>query len=45
MRAIIQLRYVGQLSFSEIALMLGIPEQTAKTYMHRAKPLLRSALR
>ncbi len=43
-RAIVLLRYVGQLSFSEIAQVLGIPEQTAKTYMHRAKPLLRVAL-
>ena len=43
-RAIVKLRYEGQLSFAEIACMLGIPEQTAKTYMHRAKPLLRRAL-
>ncbi len=44
-RAIVLLRYEEQLSFAEIAQVLGIPEQTAKTYMHRAKPLLRSALR
>ena len=43
-RAIVLLRYEEQLSFAEIAQVLGIPEQTAKTYMHRAKPLLRSAL-
>jgi len=43
-RAIVQLRYAGHLSFAEIAQVLGIPEQTAKTYMHRAKPLLRRAL-
>ena len=43
-RAIVLLRYAGQLSFAEIAQVLDIPEQTAKTYMHRAKPLLRSAL-
>ncbi len=43
-RAIVLLRYAGQRSFAEIAQVLGIPEQTAKTYMHRAKPLLRSAL-
>ncbi len=44
-RAIVLLRYAEQLSFAEIAQVLGIPEQTAKTYMHRAKPLLRVALR
>ena len=44
-RAIVLLRYAGQLSFAEIAQVLDIPEQTAKTYMHRAKPLLRNALR
>ncbi len=44
-RAIVLLRYAGQLSFAEIAQVLDIPEQTAKTYMHRAKPLLRRALR
>ena len=44
-RAIVLLRYAKQLSFAEIAQVLDIPEQTAKTYMHRAKPLLRSALR
>lgn len=43
-RTIVQLRYAGQLSFAEIAQVLGIPEPTAKTYMHRAKPLLRRAL-
>lgn len=44
-RAIVLLRYGEQHRFSEIAQILGIPEQTAKTYMHRAKPLLRAALR
>ncbi len=43
-RAIVLLRYVEQLKFSEIAQVLDIPQETAKTYMHRAKPLLRSAL-
>jgi RNA polymerase sigma-70 factor (ECF subfamily) len=43
-RPIVLLRHERQLSFQEIALMLGIPEQTAKTYMHRAKPLLRTSL-
>ncbi|GAC1397210.1 MAG: RNA polymerase sigma factor SigW [Ktedonobacteraceae bacterium] len=43
-RSIVLLRYAGQLSFSEIGQMLGLPEGTAKTYMHRAKPLLRASL-
>lgn len=42
-RTIVQLSYAGHLSFAEIAQVLGIPEQTAKTYMQRAKPLLRVA--
>lgn len=44
-RMIVLLRYEGQLRYSEIADMLGIPEPTAKTYMHRAKPLLRKQLK
>lgn len=43
-RSIVLLRYTGQLTFSEIASILGIPEATAKTYFQRAKPLLRASL-
>jgi RNA polymerase sigma factor (sigma-70 family) len=43
-RAIILLRYAGQLSYPEIAGRLGMPTTTVKTYIHRAKPLLRAAL-
>src|SRR5712691_5675530 len=43
-RAIVALRYAGQLSFAEIGQTLHIPEATAKTYFQRAKPLLRAAL-
>jgi RNA polymerase sigma factor (sigma-70 family) len=43
-RMIVALRYTSQLSFSEIAQVLGIPEPTAKTYFQRAKPLLRASL-
>jgi RNA polymerase sigma factor (sigma-70 family) len=43
-RAVVLLRYVAQLRFSEIAQVLEIPEPTAKTYFYRAKPLLRAAL-
>ena len=42
--AIVQLCYEGQLSFVGIAQVLDIPEPPAKTYMHRAKPLLRISL-
>lgn len=43
-RVIVLLRYLGQLSFSEIGQALGIPEATAKTYFQRAKPMLRAKL-
>src|SRR6266487_2689941 len=37
-RTVIFLRYVAQLSFSEIAQTLNMPTATAKTYFQRAKP-------
>jgi RNA polymerase sigma-70 factor (ECF subfamily) len=43
-RSIVLLRYLGQLSFSEIGRILQIPEATAKTYFLRSKPLLRANL-
>jgi RNA polymerase sigma factor (sigma-70 family) len=43
-RAVVLLRYVSQLSFSEIGKALCMPEATAKTYFHRAKILLRKSL-
>lgn len=43
-RAVVLLRYVSQLSFSEIGKALSMPEATAKTYFHRAKMLLRKSL-
>lgn len=43
-RAVVLLRYVAQLSFSEIGRTLSMPEATAKTYFHRAKVLLRKIL-
>ncbi len=43
-RAVVLLRYVAQLSFSEIGRTLSMPEATAKTYFHRAKVLLRKTL-
>jgi RNA polymerase sigma factor (sigma-70 family) len=43
-RAVVVLRYVSQLSFSEIGKTLSMPEATAKTYFHRAKVMLRKTL-
>jgi RNA polymerase sigma factor (sigma-70 family) len=44
LRSVVFLRYTSQKSFSEIGKILNIPEATAKTYFHRAKPFLRAAL-
>ncbi|GAC1388324.1 MAG: sigma-70 family RNA polymerase sigma factor [Ktedonobacteraceae bacterium] len=43
-RDVVTLRYLAQLSFSEIGKTLHMPEATAKTYFHRAKVLLRKTL-
>lgn len=43
-RSIVSLRYREELSFREIGYRLNIPENTAKTYFQRARPLLRTAL-
>jgi len=43
-RAVVTLRYISQLSFSEIGKILSMPEATAKTYFHRAKMVLRKTL-
>ncbi len=43
-RSVVQLRYSGELSFGEIGRLLNMPENTAKTYFQRARPLLRAAL-
>jgi RNA polymerase sigma-70 factor (ECF subfamily) len=44
-RDVVALRYTTDLTFSEIGEALGIPENTAKIHFHRAKALLREALR
>jgi RNA polymerase sigma-70 factor, ECF subfamily len=44
LRSVVFLRYTLQKSFSEIGQILNIPEATAKTYFHRAKPFLRATL-
>lgn len=44
LRSVVYLRYTLQKSFAEIGQILNIPEATAKTYFHRAKPFLRAAL-
>lgn len=43
-RDVVTLRYLAQMSFSEIGSTLHMPEATAKTYFHRAKVLLRKTL-
>ena len=43
-RSIVLLRYQEELTFREIGRILGMPENTAKTYFQRARPLLRAAL-
>lgn len=43
-RSVVSLRYTRDLSFVEIANILHMPENTAKTYFQRARPLLRQAL-
>lgn len=36
-RTVLELRYMAEKSYEEIAAIMGIPEGTAKTYVHRAK--------
>ena len=43
-RCIVLLRYTSGLTFVEIGEVLHIPQNTAKTYFQRARPLLRTAL-
>jgi RNA polymerase sigma factor (sigma-70 family) len=43
-RAVMLLRYAGQLSFSEIGQALQMPTATVKTYFYRARPLLKVLL-
>jgi RNA polymerase sigma-70 factor (ECF subfamily) len=43
-REVVALRSATDLTFGEIGETLGMPENTVKTYFHRAKKLLRSML-
>ncbi len=43
-RSVVLLRYTQELTFVEIGRILDMPENTAKTYFQRARPLLRAAL-
>jgi RNA polymerase sigma-70 factor (ECF subfamily) len=43
-RAVVTLRYQGDLSFAEIGACLGVPEPTARTLFQRAKATLRKVL-
>jgi RNA polymerase sigma factor (sigma-70 family) len=44
-REVVALRYTTDLQLNEIADVLGLPENTVKTRFHRAKAMLRAALR
>jgi len=44
-RESVALRYTTDMTFGEIASALGVPENTARIHFHRAKALLREALR
>jgi RNA polymerase sigma-70 factor (ECF subfamily) len=44
-REVVALRYAGDLAFGEIAVILGMPENSVKTRFQRAKAMLRDALR
>lgn len=43
-RAVIALRYDAELSYEEIATALGMPLNTVRTRLHRAKAYLRTLL-
>ena len=43
-RAAVALRYEQDLSFEEIGQVLGVPEVTARTYVHRARKALAQSL-
>ena len=43
-RKVVFLRYTREMSFVEIGHILNMPENTAKTYFQRARPLLRAEL-
>ena len=44
-RAVIALRYDAELSYEEIASALGLPVNTVRTHLHRAKSALRQTLK
>ena len=44
-RMVLELRYMGDKSYSEIADMMEIPVGTVKTYIHRAKAELKKMIR
>jgi RNA polymerase sigma-70 factor (ECF subfamily) len=44
-RDVVALRYTTDLTFAELATALEIPENTARIHFHRAKALLRAALK
>lgn len=43
-RAVVAMRYAGDLTFAEIGAVLALPENTVKTHFQRAKAILRTQL-
>lgn len=43
-REVLELRYMGERSYDEIAEMTGLPIGTVKTYIHRGKAALKKAM-
>jgi len=43
-RMALELRYMGERSYEEIAEVMGLPLGTVKTYIHRGKAQLRRAM-
>lgn len=44
-REVVSMRYTTDMTFAEMGEVLGLPENTAKIHFHRAKALLRQALK
>jgi RNA polymerase sigma-70 factor (ECF subfamily) len=43
-RVVLELRYMGEMSYTEIGETMGIPVGTVKTYIHRAKVALKQVM-
>ena len=43
-RLVLELRYMGEMSYAEIGEVMDLPIGTVKTYIHRAKVALRKGM-